>query len=158
MKKRSVPGACSSVSVDTCASSGILASISRVPLDLVKSRTNQPQDGVNHKERKDADQQQIHEEPDVIKCRIQLAIVRVCMRLVLHEALVRASVALAAGHNKICLVDGRARVRCRINFVCAMAVPASRCLNISAQQPELRMERVVIRGELVLMARSADRG
>ena len=66
-------------------------------LDLVIARADQPQHGVNHEERKRAGQQQIHEQADKVEGRIQLAIARVGMRLILHEAGVGARMALAAG-------------------------------------------------------------
>src|SRR5271166_2259010 len=87
-KCRSLPCPCATCPAAACSKSGILSSIFLLRLDLVIARADQPQDGVNHKERQRSAQQQVHEQPYKIERRIEFAIARVGMRLVLHKALV----------------------------------------------------------------------
>src|SRR6185437_1139334 len=74
---------CSVVFSASTTSSGMIASVCLV-LDLVIARADQPQDGVNHKESENAGQQQVHEQPHEIERGVQLAVVRIGMRLILH--------------------------------------------------------------------------
>ncbi len=112
---------------------------------------------MNNEKRKHAGQQQVHEQPHIIDFRIQLAVVRVGVGLVLHKARVRALVAGAASLNQVGLINRRARIGGRQYLMRAVAVPASRRFNIAAQQAKLRVERIVICRELIRVARSADR-
>src|SRR5215831_14765712 len=141
-----------------CSSSGMLASICRLSPDLVESGTNQPQNRVNHKKSKDADQQQVHEQAHIEESRIHLAIMCIGVWLILDKADIRSGVALSAGRDQVGLVDGGTRIGCRIDLVRPVAVPATRSLHVSAQRAKLRVEGVAIRRKLFLVARSADRG
>src|SRR5664280_266050 len=96
MKYRSPAWLCALLTA-SCCKSAILASLCRTRLDLLVSRADQPQYGVNHEERQYPGQQQVHEQADIEEGRIQLAVVRVGMRLILHEAGVSACMTLAAG-------------------------------------------------------------
>src|SRR5665213_246736 len=141
----------------SCSKSSIFASPLRLLLDLVIARADQPKYRVNDEESKRAGEQQVHKQPHKINFRIQLAVARIGMRLILHKTDVRPLVAGAASRNQICFVDRRTWIGCRQNLVGAVAIPAPCRLNIAAQQSQLRVERVVISGELVSVARSADR-
>ena len=135
----------------------MFTSICRLSPDLVESGTNQPKNRVNHKEREHAREEHVHKEPYKIERRVQLAIMGVSVRLILHEAQVRAGVTPSAGHDKVGLVDGRTRIRRRIDFVRTVAIPAARGLDVSAEGAKLRVEGIAVSGELFFMARSADR-
>src|SRR6185437_2680505 len=132
MKNR--PLAVASVRTVSTASSksGILASPLRLLLDLVVTRADQPKKRMNDEECKRSGEQQVHKQPHEINLRIQLAITRIGMRLILHKADVRALVARAARLHQVGLIDGRLRIRRRQNFMRAMAVPAPSRLNVSA--------------------------
>ena len=80
-----------------------------------------------------ADQQQVHEQPYEIERRVQLAIVRVCVRLVLNEAFVRTFMALAARHDEVCLVDGRTWIGGAVDFMCVVTIPAACGFHVPAQ-------------------------
>src|SRR5580704_9237099 len=83
-------GVAESVVAACISNSGIVPSISRFIPDLVVACADQPQDGMNHEEREHARQQQVHEQPNEIEPRTQLAVVRVSVGLVLHKAEVGA--------------------------------------------------------------------
>src|ERR1035441_1361577 len=68
------------------------------PLHL---RANEPQQRVQRKETERAPQQHIHKQPHVIQRRIQLAVVRIRMRLVLDEARVGVRMAPSAGLHQV---------------------------------------------------------
>jgi hypothetical protein len=110
---------------------------------------------VEYEKRQHTDQQQIHEQPDKVKARIEFAIARIGMRLIFDEAEVGAGVALAAGLHQIGLGDGRLRIRRGPNLVGPVAVPATRRLNVTAERPQLRVEGVAVGRELLLVARAA---
>ena len=126
-------------------------------LDLAIARANEPQDGVNHEEGEHAGQQQVHKEPDIVKPGTQLAIVRVGVGLILHEAQVGAGMAAAAGGDQVGLVDGRSRIGGGPHVVGAVAIPAAGSFNVAAERAQLRVEGVAVGGELVLVAVAADR-
>ena len=86
-----------------------------------------------------AGQQQVHEQADEVERRIQFAIARVGMRLILHEAGVGARMAPAAGRHQICFGDRRSRVGCRQHIMRSVAIPAARRLHIAAQRTQLRV-------------------
>ena len=88
---------------------------------------------MDHEEGEHACEQHIHEEPDVVESRIQLAVACVGVRLILHKAQVRALVTLAAGYDEVGLVDRRTRVRRGIDLVSTMAIPAASRFNITAE-------------------------
>src|ERR1019366_10202554 len=81
----------------TRSRSGILSSFGRPCFHLVISRADQPEQGVTHEKRKHAHQQKIHEQCHVVERRIQFAIARVGMRLILHKAGIGARMTPAAG-------------------------------------------------------------
>src|ERR1035438_3959037 len=141
----------------SCLRSALLASLCRPCFDLLVSRADQPQYGVNHEERQYPCQQQIHEQADKVKGRIQLAIVRVGVWLILHEAGVGARVALAAGGHQVGRSNRRAGGGGRQYIMRSVAVPAARGLHVAAQRAQLRVECVPVSGQLVLVARTADR-
>jgi hypothetical protein len=58
---------------------------------------------------------------------------RIGVRLVLHEAQVCARVAAAAGLDQVGLVHRRARIRCGIDLVCTVAIPATRRFHVAAE-------------------------
>src|ERR1035437_3800748 len=81
MKYRSPAWLCSLLTA-ACSKSAILASLCRPCFDLLVSRADQPQYGVNREERQHAGRQQVHEQADIEEGRIPLAVVRVGMRLI----------------------------------------------------------------------------
>src|ERR1035438_9260466 len=70
-KKRSLAWDFSSTAcaASVFARSVILSSLGRLAPDLVNARADQPQDGMNHKERKHAGKQQVHEQANEVKRR-----------------------------------------------------------------------------------------
>lgn len=76
-------------------------------LNLVVPLPDEPQDGVNEEEGEHAGKQQVHEQADKIQRRIQLAVARVGVRLILNKAQVGADMALAASFYQVGLVDRR---------------------------------------------------
>ena len=112
---------------------------------------------MQQEEREHTGQQQVHKQPHKIKPRIQLAVARIGVWLILHEARVGAGVATAASGNQVGRVDGRSGIGRGPHVVRSMAVPATRRLHVAAQRTQLRVEGVAVGGELVLVAVAADR-
>ena len=90
---------------------------------------------MQREEPKYAPQKQVHEEPGVEERWVQLAIARIGMRLILDEAGIGVRMTAAAGLDKVGRIDWGVGVGFRQNIVGFMAVPATRRLNIAAQQP-----------------------
>ena len=94
---------------------------------------------------------------NIVKPWTQLAIVRVGVGLILHEAQVGSGMATAAGGDQVGLVDGRSRIGGGPHVVGSMAIPAAGSFNVAAERAQLRVEGVAVSGELVLVAVAADR-
>ena len=108
------------------------------------------------KKMKHAGEEQIHEQPDEIESRVQLAVVGVCVGLVLDKTCIGAGVAPAAGLDQVGLVDGRMGVGGGQNAVGSVAVPATGGFNVAPQGAKLGVEGVAVGGELFLVAIAAD--
>ena len=82
-------------------------------------------------------------------------VVRVGVRIVFYEARVGARVALATGFGQLGRRHHGPRIRRGQDVVEAVAIPATRRLLI-AQSRNLGVERIVIGGELLLVAASTS--
>ncbi len=120
--------------------------------DLVVSSANQPQDGVEHEEAENADEKDVHEQANEVKAGAQGAVVCIGVRLIFDEACVGPGVALAAGSDEVCRIDGREGIGRRPDVVGAVAIPAARRFHVAAESAELRVEGVVVGGEHLLVA------
>src|ERR1035438_3399075 len=92
MKNRSPAPLASLLLSAACSRSGMFSSFCLFSFHLVVSRADEPQNGMDHEEGKRAGQQQIHKQPDKVECRIELAIARVGVRLILDETGIGARV------------------------------------------------------------------
>src|SRR5260370_7017124 len=74
----------------------MVSSICRFVLELVDPGADQPESGMNHKECEDACEEQIHEKANEVESRIQLAVARVGVGLLLNELEIGSGMATAA--------------------------------------------------------------